>query len=181
MIKNEYLIIGVIIASVWYCCLRKENYGFRPLDVTSINIEQDYDMSKMKEVSVPVTPDMMQNIIFAVSDTIRDKTGGLCTYAINVPYVRVLGDDEDNVCYKAKIMFLATQGFPYGFEVDTTIVNDEVVKLDSRSKKGMSVAIEQDVYVPFNQIETLAKPAANALPNEFGIAGHSMKDNHYIY
>jgi len=177
MIKNEYLFIGVIVATLWYCFFRKENYG---LDVTSINIEQDYDMSKMKELSTYVTPDMMQNIIFAVSDTIRKNTG-LCTYAINVPAVKVLGDDEDNIGYRAKIMFMATQGFPYGFEVNATIINDKVVKLHSMSKKGMSAVIEQDVYVPFNQIETLVKPAANALPNEFGVADHTMKDNQYVY
>lgn len=180
MIKDEYLIIGVIVAALYYCFFRKENYGFRPLEVTAMNVDTEYDMSKMKEMSIPVTPDVMQNIIFAVSDTIKNNTG-LCTYAINVPAVKVLGDDEDNTGYKAKIMFMATQGFPYGFEVNATIVNDKVVKLQSVSKKGMSAVIEQDVYVPFNQIETLVKPATNALPNEFGIADHTMKDKHYVY
>lgn len=191
MISQEYLLLGLAVVSV-YCLLKKEKYeifGFsgnlpKP-DLSAIEIDQQYDMSKMKEVSVSVTPDMMQNIIFAVIDHIKSTTN-LCVYAINVPFIRILGDGEGNSGFKARIMFTTTRGFPMGFEVDTTVVNDQVVFLSSQPRNVPEpVKPYTDdvghVFLPFDQLESIVKPKPDQLPDVINIADHERKDNHYIY
>lgn len=191
MISQEYLLIGLLAIGA-YCLLKKEKYemfGFsgnlpKP-DLSAIEIDQKYDMSNMKEVSVAVTPDMMQDIIFAVIEHIRTMTK-LCVYAINVPFIRIVGDDDGNFGYKARIMFTTTKGFPIGFEVDTTVINDQVVFLSSQPRNvPEKVNPYKDdvghVFLPFEQLESMVKPKSGQLPDKIDIADHDRKDNHYIY
>lgn len=192
MINQDYILIGLLAIGA-YCLLTRENYeifGFsgnlpKP-DLSSMDIDEAYDMSKMKEVSVAVTPDLMQTLIFAVIKHIKSKTN-LCVYAINVPYIRILGDDEGNYGYKARIMFMTTGGFPIGFETDVTVINDRVVQVRSQPRNDTADDVKPyqedvaEVFLSFDQLGDLVKPKSGELPSEFGVADHHMKDNHYIY
>lgn len=128
---NKYLLAGLIVVVLLMCTTREpfvEVFGFAGYTKpTSVSYDeapmpiQDSDFVPQEKFAV--TPDIVNSIVQLIQKYIKDKQG-LCAHPIETNTVKKFVDktDSSKILYKARMMFMIENGFPYGVAISADVL-----------------------------------------------------------
>ena len=128
---NKYLFAAVIILAIIMCTKREpfvEIFGFAGYKKpSSVNYDDTpvpiQDADYVAQEKFEITPDIVNSIVQLIQKYVKDKQN-LCIQPLETSYVKKFIDktDSSKVLYKARMMFMAMSGFPYGVAISADVL-----------------------------------------------------------
>ncbi len=99
------------------------------------------------EVFDEISSDTINKLIIITQKYIKSHMD-ICAYGIATSYVKQFRRG-DFTFYKCSFMFTSIKGFPYGFNIDVDIANDQVIEVNKKYHKIDLSSTENDANVEY--------------------------------
>lgn len=185
---NKYLFAAVIILAIIMCTKREpfvEIFGFAGYKKpSSVNYDDTpvpiQDADYVAQEKFEITPDIVNSIVQLIQKYVKDKQN-LCIQPLETSYVKKFIDktDSSKVLYKARMMFMAMSGFPYGVAISADVLMSPTpilvrIQTQPNTVDENIIPYQPDVatdFVQWEEIIKVNKPLLSELKTDENLLG----------